>query len=141
MSNEKKFWVGIKALIEDEQGRILLMYAPGWPQKKIEPHWDIPGGRIEQGMSVEATLMREIGEETGITKIESSEFFSGVISNHNIDFGHEIIGLVLMIYKVKIPANSRIKLSDEHTKYEWTEPKDAAKRLAHKYPPEFTSLL
>jgi len=51
------------------------------------------------------------------------------------------LGLVLMVYKVKIPAYSRITLSDEHTDYEWVDKKEAAKRLAHKYPTEFTELL
>ena len=46
-----------------------------------------------------------------------------------------------MIYKVKIPKDAKIKLSPEHDKYEWVDKKEAAKRLADKYPPEFTNLL
>jgi hypothetical protein len=46
-----------------------------------------------------------------------------------------------MVYKVKIPENIEIELSHEHSGYEWASPKEAAKRLAYKYPSEFTKLL
>lgn len=141
MSKEKLFWVGIKALIENGEGKILLLNSPGWKQKEIEAHWDIPGGRIEESQSAEEALKREVQEETGITNIENSEFFTAVISNHEIDFEGRTIGLLLMIYKVTTPENSKIKLSGEHTAYEWVDKKEAAKRLAQKYPPEFTTLL
>ncbi|MDO8591870.1 MAG: NUDIX domain-containing protein [bacterium] len=141
MANEKLFWVGIKALIENKESKVLLLHSPGWKQKNIEAHWDIPGGRIEQGQSAKEALKREVQEETGVTNIENSEFFNAVISNHEIDLEGRAIGLVLMIYKVKISEDSQIKLSDEHTSYEWVDKKEAAKRLAHKYPPEFTTLL
>lgn len=52
-----------------------------------------------------------------------------------------MLGLVLMVYKVKLPKDSKIKLSEEHTDYGWVDKKEAAKRLAYKYPPEFTTLL
>ncbi|MEK7096209.1 MAG: NUDIX hydrolase [Patescibacteria group bacterium] len=63
MANEKLFWVGIKALIENGEGKILLLNSPGWKQKEIEAHWDIPGGRIEENQSVEEALKREVKEE------------------------------------------------------------------------------
>jgi hypothetical protein len=46
-----------------------------------------------------------------------------------------------MVYKVQIPKNSKIKLSDEHVAYEWVDKTEAAKRLGHKYPAEFIQLL
>lgn len=141
MAKEKLFWVGIKALIENDEGKFLLLYSPGWKQQSIKPHWDIPGGRIEEGQTAQEALKREVEEETGVVSIENSDFFTSVISRHEIDLEGCTIGLVLMIYKVKIPENSRIKLSDEHTEFEWVDKKEAAKRLAHKYSPEFTGLL
>lgn len=91
--------------------------------------------------TIEAALNREIEEETGVKKLGTNEFFTTVISNHQIPYKNIMLGLVLMIYKVKIPKSSKIKLSEEHTDYEWVDKKEAAKRLAQKYPPEFTGLL
>lgn len=141
MAKEKLFHVGVKALIEDEKGNILLLHAPGWAKNNTPPHWDIPGGRIQEGQVVEDALKREIEEETGIKKVRSVSFFTAVISKHEIPFEDRILGLVLMIYKITIPVGSKITLSHEHTEYEWVEPKEAAKRLENKYPEEFTKKL
>ncbi len=141
MATEKLFQVGVKALITNSDAKILVLDSGDWHLKHQKRHWDIPGGRVQEGHSVQETLQREIGEETGIKKIESSDFFTAVVSNHQIPFEDKMLGLVLMVYKVKIPAKSQIKLSDEHTDYEWVSKKEASKRLAQKYPPQFTKLL
>lgn len=143
MAKEKLFQVGVKGLIENKSGQILLFKADV-SQHRIQTtaYWDIPGGRIQEGHSALMTLRREIAEEAGITKIIEPTFFSAVISNHEIPLADgKRSGLLLMIYKVKIPAKTKITLSDEHTGVEWVDKKEAAKRLAHKYPPEFTNLL
>ena len=144
MSKEKLFQVGVKALIEDESGKVLVFRADTTYEhpEGVEAYWDIAGGRIKEGQNVEQALKREVEEETGIKKTESFEFFSAVISNHEItlDDGKKS-GLVLMIYKVRIPKRARIYLSEEHIGVEWVDKKEAAKRLADKYPPEFTNLL
>jgi 8-oxo-dGTP diphosphatase len=139
----KLFNVGIKGLIENAEGKILVLKSSlkghGLP---TEAYWDIPGGRIEEGEHVLEVLKREIEEETGIKELKKeAEFFHAVVSNHKIPHEDKILGLVLMVYKVQIPKNSKIKLSDEHVAYEWVDKAEAAKRLAHKYPEEFTSLL
>ena len=144
MAKEKIFQVGVKALIENEVGNVLVFKADVTFEHKgdVKPYWDIPGGRIKEGQTIQQALKREIEEETGIKDIESSEFFTSVISNHEIpmDDGKKS-GLVLMIYKVRILKRARIYLSEEHIGVEWVDKKEAAKRLADKYPPEFTNLL
>lgn len=139
----KLFYVGVKGLIEDEQGRILVLLADvSTHRKNTEPYWDIPGGRIEEGDDVAATLKREISEETGITEVASTELLTAVVSNHEIPIDAEkTAGLILMVYKVTIPANSTVVISEEHQKYEWVSKAEAAERLEHKYPAEFTSAL
>lgn len=141
MSREKLFHVGVKALIENQRGDIILLKAPGWPKNNIPPHWDIPGGRIQEGQTVLEVLSREIEEETGITEIAEPKFFTAVISNHEIPLEGKSLGLVMMVYKVKIPEDAEVALSEEHTAYEWVDKKEAARRLADKYPSEFTNLL
>ena len=144
MAKEKLFQVGVKALIENDKGEILIFRADTSYDHigDVDTYWDIAGGRIKEGQTIESTLQREVEEETGISKIVASEFFTAVVSKHEIPFKDGVMsGLVLMIYKVKVPQNSKIVLSPEHDKYEWVDKKLAAKRLANKYPPEFTSLI
>jgi 8-oxo-dGTP pyrophosphatase MutT (NUDIX family) len=142
MAQEKLFQIGVKALITNSAGRILVLDSGEWHLKHQTQHWDIPGGRIKEGHSVLETLQREVEEETGIKKINDQQFFTAVVSNFkDIPAGEHMVGLVLMVYKVKVPENSKITLSHEHSGYEWVSPEEAAKRLVYKYPPEFTDLL
>lgn len=142
MAREKLFQIGIKAVITNKNSEILVLDTGDWHLKNQERHWDIPGGRIQEGSTIAETLKREVQEETGIIKVTSSEFFTAVSANfpdREID-GH-MVGLVLMVYKVKVPKDSKITLSEEHSGYEWVAPAEAAKRLTYKYPPEFTQKL
>lgn len=142
MIKEKLFQIGVKALIVNKQGKILVLDSGDWHLKHQQRHWDIPGGRIQEGHSILETLRREMAEETGITKFTKPKFFSAVISNFEsrLEDGRTA-GLALMIYRVGIPENSKIILSEEHSGYEWVSKKVAAERLRYKYPAEFTDQL
>jgi 8-oxo-dGTP diphosphatase len=59
----KTVLVSAVALI-DSDGRILLAQRP--PGKSMAGLWEFPGGKIEQGESPEAALIRELHEELGI---------------------------------------------------------------------------
>lgn len=144
MANEKLFYVGFKALITNTEGKILLMEEDvSGHSIPTDPYWDMPGGRIQKGEDAAAALKREVLEETGIQELTSIQFFTAVISNHEIKLpgGEEKAGLLLMIYKVSVPEDVTVVLSSEHTGYEWVDSATAAERLGNKYPAEFTDLL
>lgn len=141
-AKEKLFQIGVKGLITNTKGEILLLFSGDWHLKHQTEHWDIPGGRVQEGHTLLETLQREMEEETGIKKITQPKFFTAAASNFpDIPIDGHMVGLLLMVYKVKIPDGSEIRLSHEHSKYEWVAPKEAAKRLAYKYPADFTELL
>jgi 8-oxo-dGTP pyrophosphatase MutT (NUDIX family) len=141
MGKEKYFWVGVKALIEDEKGKILLFKAPGWPAQNLEPHWDIPGGRIDVGEEPLTALKRELLEETGISDYSEPDFFTAVIANPQTKLDIGTVGLAIFVYKVKIADDVQVKISDEHTEYEWVARPEAAQKLEYKYPPALTKIL
>lgn len=133
----KLFHVGIKGLIFNKSGQLLLLKTIAW--KDIPAYWDLPGGRIEDNQTVEEALRREIKEEVGVNQISDASFVSSCISNIEIPVSDtEKVGLVLMAYKVTIPEESVITLSDEHTAYKWTDLAAAIELLQIKYPKEFT---
>jgi 8-oxo-dGTP diphosphatase len=53
----------VGAVIEDEQGRLLLIKRGHEPGAGL---WSLPGGRIEPGETDAAALVREMREETGL---------------------------------------------------------------------------
>ncbi|TSC75411.1 MAG: 7,8-dihydro-8-oxoguanine triphosphatase [Parcubacteria group bacterium Gr01-1014_33] len=138
--NEDIFHLGIKAVIRNKDGEILLLKVnpaklKGWDG---EPYWDIPGGRIKRGDTIEETLTREVEEETGITSIASFTPFMLALSPLRIPIKDSDVGLILSIYICEIDPREEIRLSKEHTEYMWTSLAKAAHLLSFKYPAECT---
>lgn len=139
--NEDVFHLGIKALIRNDSGKILLLKVN---LEKLQNHslgayWDIPGGRIHKDSTVEDTLRREVEEETGITSIKSFSKLDMVLSNIRIPLGDSTLGLILGVYVCDVEKPFEIKISEEHTEAQWFDPKEAADLLKVKYPADFCS--
>ncbi|MEO9129860.1 MAG: (deoxy)nucleoside triphosphate pyrophosphohydrolase [Sphingomonas sp.] len=55
----------VAAALIDEEGRVLVQRRPAG--KMMAGLWEFPGGKIEPGETPESALVRELGEELGIT--------------------------------------------------------------------------
>lgn len=55
--------VGVGAVVVDE-GRVLLVRRGSEP---LKGHWSLPGGLVELGEPILASVVREVREETGLT--------------------------------------------------------------------------
>ena len=140
MALQKLFFVGVKGLIRNARGDILLLHAgpSPWRDRK-ESYWDLPGGRIEEGDDELTTLRKEIREETGIRDIYNEDYLQTVLSTPVLPIkdNDRTAGLLLRIWQVKIREENEITISQEHIGYEWVSPAEAAKRLRSKYLPDF----
>lgn len=137
---EDNFHLGIKALIRNGRGEVLLLHVdPALVQGK--EYWDIPGGRMQRGQSTEETLRREIEEETGVGDVKIGKHIGMVLSPIRLPFADGDVGLILGIYKCEISADANIIPADGMIEYAWLPPAEAAKRLSSKYPPEFCELV
>lgn len=141
---EDIFHLGIKALIRNNEGKILLLKVNKAVLKGYNgtEYWDIPGGRIHKNSTPEETLRREVEEETGITHTENINSVSMVLSNIRIPLDNaESAGLILSVYSCSMGETESIRLSEEHTEYAWFEPVEASRLLEFKYPKEFTGII
>jgi len=106
MINEKKIDFGIKALIIQD-GKFLMMHNNG----EDEDLWELPGGRMEFGETIEQTVVRELKEETGLV-VEPLR----ILDSWNLIRGNYQVAGVIYLCSFK---EGEIKLSDEHDAYKW----------------------
>lgn len=109
---DRKLQVGVKAVIEDDQGRVLLMKKAYAHVSEKKASWDIPGGRIEPGETLHEALARELQEETGMELVAVKQilYVQDILSNPELH-------VVRVTYLVT--AKGDITISDEHAGYEW----------------------
>ena len=126
---EKTYHLGVKAFIQDNDGKVLLLQ---------RGYWDLPGGRIQERETVEETLRREVAEETGIVDFEMVSPLDTIISDVEIPLKEGgSVGLILSIYACRIQKPIEISLSTEHTNYSWVSPEEACSLLLERYPATF----
>lgn len=115
MKQERLYFLGIKAIIQNPLGQILLL-------KHVKGHWDFPGGRINHGETALETLLREVNEETGLTALDTITPDAMVLMPVNIPTDSEkSAGLILWYHTCKLRADNHIVLSDEHVEYAWVD--------------------
>ena len=137
---EQIFHLGVKALIFNHQGQILLLKVNqnNFTEVQEEDYWDLPGGRVLEGHTSEETLKREIKEETGLERIELGQCLGMTLSNMRIPLKNGIkAGLVVAVYVCPMTVDAAIQISKEHHDFKWVEPHEGAQLLSIKYPKDF----
>lgn len=89
--------------------------------------WDFPKGNIEEGETEEETARREIKEETGLENIRLVPGFKEKISYFYRREGQTIFKEV--VYFLAESQKAEVKISEEHTGYEWVDFETAKSRL------------
>lgn len=141
--SEDVFHLGIKGLVRNAAGEVLLLQVN---KARLDgakrAYWDLPGGRVERGGTIEQTLHREMAEELSVTSITNIQPVGMVLSNIRIPVGDgETVGLILGVYSCSLPDDAEIRLSEEHVDMKWCAPEEAAELLAVKYPGEFCQVV
>ena len=115
------------AIIENDQGQILMTKCPKWSNK-----WTTPGGHIESGEKILDAMVRESFEETNI-KVEGVDVICWGELINSKDF-HRPAHFIYFDAYCKI-IGGELKLDDiELTDYKWLYPEEALKLdLAESY--------
>jgi 8-oxo-dGTP diphosphatase len=112
------FMVGAMALIQDEQGRILVLehtYRRDIP-------WGLPGGWLKRAESLELGLAREVYEETGFDVRVEALLGAAFWKTTQLD----------LLYRCKLVGGT-YQTSDETSGHRWVAPHDLPRLLPNQY--------
>jgi len=129
--NNQKFPKGVEivgsAIIENDQGEILLVRAPKWHNK-----WTMPGGHIEPGEKIAQALLREAAEETGLQLKAGPVIAFGELINSK-DF-HRPAHFIYFDLVCKVKSGVVTLDNQELTEHIWIDPEKAlTMELAESY--------
>ncbi len=121
------FRVAVKAFIVKDNKLFILKRASDDVQK---PNiWEIPGGRLELGEDPFLGVIREIKEETGMY---IDVLYPMSVRHFERDDG-QIITMLIFLCKAK---SDFVKISEEHSQFEWIELENCKEKLAEFYSEE-----
>jgi 8-oxo-dGTP diphosphatase len=106
------------AALVDVDGRVLICQRP--PGKQLAGLWEFPGGKLEEGETPEACLIRELNEELGIEVAEAClapfVFASHTYEGHNYESFH----LMMPLYLCR--RWKGVVVAKEHSALAWVKP-------------------
>jgi 8-oxo-dGTP diphosphatase len=103
----------VGGLLIDGEGRVLLGLRAAW--KRAWPqHWDVVGGHLEPGESLEDTLVREFREEIGVTPT-AFRYLTAMAEPRPEQHGPATHHL----FAVTAWTGEAANLCDEHTEIRW----------------------
>jgi len=108
----------IAAVVINGNQYLLLKYGLG--------HWGLVKGHKEKGETDEETIMRELMEETGISKASIIKGFKEEF-NYHFKFKGSTIFKTVICYLIKTNIN-KVVLSYEHSDYKWLPYEKAIKK-------------
>ena len=113
--DDKKHIVAVTALIQNSEGKILLVKR-GMHEIAFPGKWALPGGKLEKGETVFDTLKREVMEEVGL-EIEDAHTYVRNYSFVRPD-GHHVAGFVFQVYVKK----GEVHISSDFSAFVWLAP-------------------
>ncbi|MEY8350391.1 NUDIX hydrolase [Bacillus cereus] len=112
----------VYALIYNQEKNQILMV-----HNLEQDAWSLPGGAVEKGETLEATVVREVKEETGLTVeiqgiVAINEKFFTEVGNH---------ALFITFHVDVIDGNIAVQDADEISVIEWVDVKTANTRFPY----------
>lgn len=112
-----KHSVSVAGAVIDGQGRLLAI------RRRDNGHWEPPGGVLELDETIEAGVVREVLEETGLTV--RPERLSGVYKNMER-------GIVALVFRCSVVEGARVATA-EAVEVAWLAPGEVRERMDEAY--------
>jgi len=107
---EKPYGLAVKAIIDDGDGRILMLRRSG-SSRLFAGTWEPPGGKVDAGEPYDAALLREVREETGLAiRLDT------VAGASHYEMPELRLAVLFMNARL---VSGQVRLSDEHDEFRW----------------------
>lgn len=95
--------------------------------------WDLPKGKLDEGETLEQCVVREVGEETGLTNIELKEKITTTYHTYT-EFGKHILKESHW-YKMQCNADQKLvpQTEEDITEIKWINESDLKKYTSNTY--------
>ncbi len=113
----------VGCLVVNRRGQLLLLW------KRQERFWDFVKGQVDRAETEHATLVRELGEETGIKRFRLVPRFRHVI-HYRFRREDKLINKVGVFYLLHV-AEPSVQLSVEHSRFRWCRKREALRLVRH----------
>jgi len=117
MENKKVIQrVVVGGVIFNKEGKVLILQRS--KDEDVFPEiWELPSGKREFFEDSQSSLIREIKEETGLSKIKIIIPF--YVFEYKVEKQEEIRDTTQINFLVKLLEDEEIKLSEEHQNFAW----------------------
>lgn len=115
-----KLFVATKAFISYKDKILLLQESSNYKEGTQLGKFDVPGGRLSPGETVEDCLGREISEETGLSVNSGRPFF---VNESRPTVNGEKWQVIRIFFSVDVDTDV-VTLSEDHEAHIWIDPKD-----------------
>ena len=103
--------VGVKILLQNKEGKFLVLQRSKIKYPEVGAKWDIAGGRIDPDIRLLENLKREVMEETGLEIMGEPRLLA---AQDILKPGKHVVRLTYLGQ-----TNGEVVLSDEHQDYKW----------------------
>jgi len=108
--------VVVGGVIFNKEGKILILQRSKY-ENVFPEMWELPSGKREFFEDSQSSLIREIKEETGLSKIKIIIPF--YVFEYKVEKQEEIRDTTQINFLVKLLEDEEIKLSEEHQNFAW----------------------
>jgi 8-oxo-dGTP diphosphatase len=124
---KKKIYIGVLGLAINKKGQYLLTKRYEPENKRIDGKWQLPGGGVDFGETVEQTLAREMEEELRVSA--RIIFPYPIVKSHIYDRPHKgfKVEVLLLCYLVDIGGQTPHIGDPESSQWGWFSPPEAQK--------------
>ncbi len=111
-----------RCIVFDKEGKKILVIKRANQEWHESGKWEFPGGKLDEGQDLNNALEREVLEETGLFIIPTSRMT--YIESQVIAKGPYQGLPYIVIVGIGKKVGGKIKLSKEHDKHKWVDPKN-----------------